>query len=190
MDNSIGNVLGLVDSLGLTENTFVIFFSDNGGPGNGDNTPLSGGKATMWEGGIRVPCIIKWPAKIKKGQVSDNFISSLEIFPTILAATGIEKPGSLILDGFNILPLLTGEENLERKEMYWNFRGEFAARVGNMKWIKSHRANGLFNLSDDTGEKNDLSKTEPETYKMMTGKFNQWKEEMDKSEPRGPFRDY
>jgi len=190
MDNSIGNVLNLVDSLGLTENTFVIFYSDNGGPGNGDNTPLSGGKGTMWEGGIRVPCIIKWPVKIKKGQVIDNFVSSLEIFPTILAATGIEKPESLILDGFNMLPLLTGEENLERKEMYWDFRGEFAARVGDMKWIKSRRVNGLFNLSNDIGEKNDLSKTDPDTYNMMTRKFNQWKDEMNKAEPRGPFRDY
>jgi arylsulfatase A-like enzyme len=118
MDDAIGNILSVVDSLGLQENTIVIFFSDNGGGMGSNNSPLTGGKGTMWEGGVRVPLIIKWPEKIKKGQVSDNFISSMEILPTLLAAAGIEKPDSLIIDGFNILPLLTGEEKLERKEMY------------------------------------------------------------------------
>lgn len=191
MDNSIGNILKLVDDLGLTENTMVIFFSDNGAPGNGDNAPLSGGKASMWEGGIRVPCIIKWPATIEKGQVINNFISSLELFPTILAVAGIKKPDSLIIDGFNILNLLTGKEkNLQREEMFWEFRGQQAARVGDMKLIKSSKANGLFNLANDIGEKNDLSKNDPESYNRIMNKFNQWKEEMDKAEPRGPFRDF
>ena len=190
MDESIGRILSLVDSFRLTDNTMVIFFSDNGGGLGSDNSPLSGGKATMWEGGIRVPCIIKWPAKIKKGQVIDNFLSSLEIFPTLLAATGIEKPESLILDGFNILPLLTGEKNLERKEMYWEFRDDYAARVGNMKWIQSKRANGLFNLSDDIGEKNDLSEVDVTNLNMIKNKFYQWQEEMKNVEPRGPFMDF
>jgi len=194
MDNAIGNVLKLVDNYGLTENTIVIFFSDNGGSGGSDNFPLSGGKGTMWEGGVRVPCIVKWPAKIPKGQVSDNFVSSLEIFPTLLEATGVKKPDSLILDGFNMLPLLTGEDkNMERKEMFWEFRAEQAARIENIKWIQSEKRpnnNGLFNLSDDIGEKNDLSDKETETLNMVKEKFNQWKTEMENSDPRGPFRNF
>jgi len=190
MDNAVGNVLDLVDSLGLEENTIVIFFSDNGGGTGSDNYPLSGGKATMWEGGLRVPCIIRWPGRIKEGQVLNNFVSSLEIFPTLLAATGIEKPASLILDGFNILPLLEGEKDMERKEMFWEFRGDYAARVGDLKWIKSERVNGLFDLSDDAGEKNDLSEKEKNDLIMMEGKFRQWQTEMKNAEPRGPFRDF
>ena len=189
MDNAIGNVLGLVDSLGLEENTIVIFFSDNGGGTGSDNYPLTGGKATMWEGGLRVPCIIKWPGRIKEGQVLDNFVSSLEIFPTILEAAGIKKPDSLILDGFNILPLLTGETDLERNEMYWEFRDDFAARVGDIKWINSKRGNGLFDLSEDTGEKNDLSGNEKDNDRIKE-KFLQWQREMINSEPRGPFKNY
>ncbi len=190
MDNAIGNILSLVDSLGLQKNTIVIFFSDNGGGTGSDNSPLSGGKATMWEGGLRVPCIMKWPGRIKDKQVINNFISSLEIFPTLLSVAGLEKPDSLFLDGFNILPLLTGDKNLERKEMYWDLREDFAVRVGDLKWIKSKRVNGLFDLSDDIGEKNDLTKTEINDLKMIKDKFQKWQTEMHESEPRGPFRDY
>jgi arylsulfatase A-like enzyme len=192
IDNAIGNVLGLVDSLGLRENTIVLFFSDNGGGFASDNHPLTGGKGTMWEGGLRVPFIVSWPGKIEKGRIIDNFISSLEIFPTILAAAGIEKPGSLTLDGFNMLPLLTGEENLQRDEMYWEFREEYAARIGSLKWHKSDRGRGggLFDLSVDTGEKNDLSDREAGKLSLIKEKFYQWQDEMINAEPRGPFKNY
>ncbi len=193
MDDAIGNILNLVDSLGLTTNTLILFFSDNGGSSTADNSPLSGGKATMWEGGLRVPCIIKWPEKIEKGKEIDNFISSLEIFPTILDITGIEKPDSLILDGFTILPLLTGEKNVEREEMYWEFREEYAARIGKMKWIKSESRdnhNGFFDLSADIGERYDLSERKNQELNMVQSKFNKWKYEMDNAEPRGPFKNY
>ncbi len=190
MDEAIGNVLCLVDSLGLKENTIVIFFSDNGGGMGSDNSPLSGGKGSMWEGGLRVPCIIKWPGKIKRGQLIDNFISTLEIFPTILAAAGIEKPDSLILDGFNMLPLLIGEKNQERKEMYWDFREDKAARIGNLKWINSKKANGLFDLSADVEEKFDLSDHDIKKNKAIENKFIHWQTELKEADPRGPFMDY
>ena len=194
MDNSIGNVLQLIDSLNLTDNTLVIFFSDNGGGGGSNNSPLSGGKATMWEGGLRVPCIIKMPGRIEKGRIIDNFVSSLEIFPTILDITGIAKPDSLILDGFSMLPLLTGENNdLERDNMYWEFREEYAARVGDWKWVKSDRReshNGFFNLSTDIGEKKDLTNSNENMHKMVYEKFKLWQKEMEKAEPRSPFKNY
>jgi len=122
--------------------------------------------------------------------VKDNFVSSLEIFPTILAVAGIEKPDSLILDGFNILPMLTGAKNLERKELYWDLRGDIAARVGDLKWIQSKRVNGLFDLSEDVGEKIDLSEKDVNNLKMIKEKFYHWQTEMNNAEPRGPFKDY
>jgi len=193
MDDAIGNVLNLVDSLNLEENTLVVFFSDNGGSSKADNSPLSGGKGKMWEGGLRVPCIVKWPGKIEQGKVIDNFLSSLEIFPTLLDITGIEKPESLILDGFSMLPLLTGEKNMEREEMYWDFREEYAARIGNMKWIQSDSRktnNGFFDLSVDVGERNDLTKKKIQELKIVQTKYNKWKEEIKAAEPRGPYRNY
>jgi arylsulfatase A-like enzyme len=190
MDAAIGNVLNLIDSFGLEGNTVVIFMSDNGGGTGSDNSPLSGGKARMWEGGLRVPCIVKWPGQIKEGLVIDNFLSSLEIFPTLLSATGIQKPDSLILDGFDILPLLKGEENMEREEMFWELRGEYAARIGDLKWIESGRGSGLFNLTDDLAEKNDLSETNPADLAMVKDRFNDWQTRMQDAEPRGPFRNF
>lgn len=194
MDNSIGNILKLIDDLDKTDNTIVIFFSDNGGGGGSDNTPLSGGKATMWEGGLRVPCIIKWPEKIEQDRVIDNFVSTLELFPTILEITGIEKPDSIILDGFSILPLLTGENNdIEREEMFWEFREEYAARVSDWKWIKSdwrEHNNGFFNLSVDITEEIDLSVNEEQQFKLVKDKFYLWQKQMAEAEHRGPFKNY
>src|SRR5690606_35996058 len=86
MDESIGSILKLVKDYGMEENTIVVFLSDNGGGTGSDNSPLRGGKAQFFEGGIRVPCIIKWPGKIKPGTVNNKFLTSLEIFPTLLAA--------------------------------------------------------------------------------------------------------
>lgn len=195
MDSAIGSVLNLVDSLNLTSNTIVVFLSDNGGGGGGaDNSPLRGGKATMWEGGLRVPCIIKWPGKIKKGEIIDNFVSSLEMFPTILDIVNVKTPDSLIIDGFSILPLLTGKNNnLEREEMYWEFREERAARIGHWKWLESERRDshkGLYNLSSDIREQNDLSGQEEIQHQLIRNKFLHWQNEMAKAEPRGPFKNF
>ncbi|MCK5465529.1 MAG: sulfatase-like hydrolase/transferase, partial [Bacteroidales bacterium] len=122
-DNAIGNILKVIKDAGKEDNTLVIFMSDNGGGGGSSNYPLQGGKSNFFEGGIRVPCIIKWPVKISGDQVIDNFLSSMEVFPTILSATDIPIPNGLILDGFDIMPLITGaDKNLERQEMYWEAR--------------------------------------------------------------------
>lgn len=194
MDNSIGNILGRLEQLGLAENTLVIFISDNGAGSVQSNHPLNGNKATMWEGGLRVPCIIKWPKNISKGQVVNNFLSTLEIFPTLLSITKIDIPESIVIDGFDISPLLTGtDKNLKRNEMYWEFREEYAARIGELKLVKSKRRtsnNGLFNLTSDIGESIDLSAREQNKLEFIENKFKQWKIEMNNAEHRGPFKDF
>jgi len=86
MDEAIGRMLDLLDKLNIADNTIVIFFSDNGASGRGDNSPLRGGKSRMFEGGLRVPCIIRWPGKVPAGSVCNEFLSSMEIFPTLCRA--------------------------------------------------------------------------------------------------------
>ncbi len=190
MDAAIGNVLGLIDSLGLQENTIVIFHSDNGGGLGSDNTPFSGRKGTMMEGGLRVPCIVKWPGIIESGQVSDEFLSALDIFPTILSMTGIKKPDSLILDGFDMVPVLTGKKSSERNQHYWELREEYAVRIDNWKWIQSSLKTGLFNLDEDISESNDVSDENPEVLCILKEKFYKWQGEMSEAPPRGPFKNF
>lgn len=191
MDEAIGAVMEAVEKAGQTENTLVVFLSDNGGSGNGGNAPLRGQKSTMWEGGLRVPFILRWPGgKVPAGKVTDEFLTSLELVPTLLAAAGAKGPEGVKLDGFDLLPVLRGEVKSPRKEMFWQRRGDKAARVENWKWVESGKGGGLYDLSKDLGEKMDLSGERPEVVKMMRERFAEWRKVMDASEARGPFRDY
>ena len=155
-----------------------------------DNSPLRGAKGQMFEGGIRVPCIVRWPGKIPAGVTSDEFLTSLEIFPMLCAATGAKPPPGVVLDGFDMLPVLQGEAKSPRKEMFWQRRLDKGARVGHWKWVESARGNGLFDLSKDLAEKKDLSKERPDMLAKLKGRFQNWIKEMAEAEPRGPFRDF
>ena len=144
----------------------------------------------MWEGGLRVPYIARWPGRIPAGKVSDEFLTALEIFPTLLSAAGAEVPRGVKLDGFDMLPILSGVRRSPRTEMFWQRRGDKAARVGNWKWSESVKGGGLFDLSTDLSETKDLSKEHPEVLAKLKGRWEAWRKEMDATEPRGPFRDY
>jgi arylsulfatase A-like enzyme len=190
MDDAIGEILRQIEEQGQTGNTLVIFQTDNGGSGNGGNAPLRGQKSTLWEGGLRVPLVARWPGKIPAGRVSDEFLTTLELLPTLSAAAGKEPPEGLALDGFNMLPTLAGAAPSPRKEMFWEFRGQKAARIGNYKWVESKQGRGLYDLSSDIGEKNDLTEKMPQFAAEISARWDEWRKQMDAAEPRGPFRDY
>jgi arylsulfatase A-like enzyme len=190
MDDAIGAILKQLDDAQQAENTLVIFQSDNGGSGNGGNAPLRGQKSTLWEGGLRVPFVARWPGKIPAGRVSDEFATTLELLPTLAAASGMQPPEGVTLDGYNLLPVLTGQSPSPRTEMFWEFRGQKAARVGTTKWIEADRASGLYDLASDIGEKEDLSAKHPQVVADIAARWTAWRKKMDAAEPRGPFRDY
>lgn len=190
MDEAIGQVLKTLADNGLEDNTIVIFFSDNGGSGGADNAPLRGGKSQMFEGGLRVPCIVRWPGVIPAGSVSDEFLSSIDIFPMLCNASGAGLPKGVELDGFDMTATLAGKAKSPRKEMFWQRRGDKAARVVNFKWVESARGTGLFDLSSDIGEQHDLLKEKPEVLAMVKSRFAAWEKSMADAEPRGPFRDF
>lgn len=189
MDAAIGAILDRLEQHNIADDTLVIFFSDNGGSGLANNAPLQGRKSTMWEGGNRVPCIVRWPGQVPAGQVSDAFLSSLEVFPTACAAADTELPEGVIYDGFNMLPVLNGKPS-PRNEMFWERRGEVAVRIDDWKWSDSRRGKGLYYLPDDIGEKNDLSEKHPEKVAQMKARVAEWQAAMEAAEPRGPFRDF
>lgn len=190
MDAAIAEVMAAVKERGQERNTLFLFLSDNGGSGNGGNAPLRGQKSTMWEGGLRVPFVAWWPGRLPAGVVTDEFLTSLEIFPTLAAISGAKVPAGLELDGFDLLPVLRGERKSPRQEMFWERRNDRAARVGHWKWVSAGKGGGLFDLSRDLGEKEDLSARHPEIAAKMKAAFAAWKARMETAEPRGPFRDY
>ena len=189
MDAAIGNVFARLKKYGIEENTFVIFFSDNGGGGGSDNTPLRGGKSRMFEGGIRVCAAIKGPG-IPPGTVCDEFLTSLELLPTLTRQIGIEPSRDIILDGFDMWPVLTGESPSTREKMFWKRREKRAARVGNWKWVKNSDGEFLFDLGQDLSERHNRVESNPDKLAEMRAHFSAWMAEMDAAEPRGPFRDF
>ena len=192
MDDAIGKMLDLLDEKGVAENTIMIFFSDNGGSGGADNSPLRGRKAQMWEGGIRVPCLVRWTGGgLRGGVVNDAFLSSLELVPSFAAASAHELPDDLILDGHDWWPTLRGETESPRSTMFWKRRDQHAARVGDWKWtVMGETQRGLFDLKKDAGEAHDLSASHPEKLKELQEAYQNWLKEMEAAEPRGPFRDF
>jgi arylsulfatase A len=139
LDEAIGEVFDTLKELGLEENTLVIFFSDNGASPPGDNGPLRGRKGQLFEGGVRVPCLARWPGQFPAGRTCDEMLTSLEILPTLAAAAVAPLPSGVVLDGFNVLPVLEGQKKSPRTEMFWEFRNDRAARVGNYKWVDSSK---------------------------------------------------
>ena len=190
MDEAIGAMLDLLEAKGVADNTIVIFFSDNGGGGGSSNAPLRGGKGQMFEGGIRVPCLVRWPGAVPPGTTSGEFLTSLEILPMVCRAAGASPPKGVVLDGFDMRPVLAGKQASPRREMFWQRRSDKAARVGNWKWVDSARGSGLFDLSKDIGEEHDLSTEKPDVLRKVKGRFTAWKKAMAEAEPRRPFRDF
>lgn len=190
MDHCIGEILDSLENYGLRDNTLVIFFSDNGGSGGADNSPLRGRKGMLFEGGIRVPMIARFPGRIPPASVSHEFLTSLDLFPSLTVLAGGTLPEGIVYDGFDMLPVLDGSELSPRSTMFWQRRGDTAARVGSWKWVDSARGAGLYDLSQDIGEQRDLSKSHPEKLHELKQAFADWTSRMEAAEPRGPFRDY
>lgn len=190
MDAAIGDVLDRIAEHGLQERTIVIFFSDNGGSGGADNSPLRGHKSQMWEGGVRVPCIVSIPGQTPAGMTCDEFLTSLEVVPTLLSQTSAKMPMNVAIDGFDMTEAVCGTASSPRESMFWKRRGDRACRIGNWKWVDATHGSGLFDLANDIGEKVDLSAERPEKAMEMQARFKDWLRTMDAAEPRGPFRDF
>jgi arylsulfatase A len=190
MDDAIGDILDLLDDYDLAENTIVLFSSDNGAGPKWRNAPLNGGKSRNWEGGIRVPLIARWPGHIPEKSVSTEFLTMLELLPTLCNVAGATPSSEIILDGFDMMPVLKGEQPSQRTDMFWQRRSDTAARVGNWKWLVQDGEEGLYDLAADIGEQNNLMESRPEKLQELRAAFAAWRKEMDEAEDRGPFRDF
>ena len=192
LDRSIGKIISALEKNGLTENTLIIFTSDNGGAGyiglDNINKPYRGWKLTHFEGGMHIPFFAKWPAKIKKGMKYDKRIHHTDIFSTILGAANIEHPKEITIDGVNLIPFLTNEKRGEPHEtLYWKNVTYQAIIHDNWKLMRSKypkEKEYLYNLGKDPYEQSNLAMSEPEIKSLLHEKLNTHIESM--PEPSWP----
>ena len=189
MDIAIGKVLKSLDDLNITEETLVIFTSDNGPFGGvGDASPLRADKGHLYEGGIRVPLIVRWPGKVEAGVVEKTPVILTDFHPTILAATGLDLNSTIPNDGDNLIPLLEGKKEFKNRALYWHYpnfafhrdnRLGSAIREGDHKLLHFYDTDSieLYNLKKDISEKNDLSEKMPQLAQKLKGKLSSWLKE-------------
>lgn len=186
VDRGVGELLDLLDDLELTENTLVIFLSDNGGPENAngsDNGPLRGGKSDPFEGGIRVPMAARWPGRIAPGTTFSQPVSSLDIYATIAALNRLPENSERPLDGVNWMPYLDGER-MDPPHEYIYLRkfdqGIFAVRGHDYKVIMPAAAARprLFNLQNDLSESNNIANGHVDRVNYLTDVFQLWNERL------------
>ncbi len=176
MDTQIGRVLASVEAQGLTRDTIVVFTSDNGGERFADTWPFTGIKTELLEGGLRIPAIITWPAKLPQGVTSDQVGISMDWMPTLLAAAGTAPDAAYPSDGVNLLPILTGTAPLQQRSLFWRYKAnaQRAARVGDFKFLKLRQNTFLFNVVADPLERANLKARLPDVYARLEAEWLRW----------------
>lgn len=200
LDDNIGRLLNALDRLKLTESTLVVFFADNGGTphGGGGNRPLRGSKSTTFEGGVRVPFMMRWPGRLPAGKTYPYRVSTLDLLPSLLEAAKIPALSSPKLDGESFLQAAkTGSPSpTESRPLFWHFRDRWAVLSGDWKLVQTSgpgnaRAHqilysgdpaapkpALFNLKSDPAEQHDVSEQNPDVARRLTRLFEEWRNEM------------
>jgi arylsulfatase A-like enzyme len=184
LDDSIGTVTSALAETGQRDRTLVFFFSDNGGhtPSGSDNGPLRAMKGTLYEGGVRVPFLVSWPAKLPAGKDYAHPVSSLDVFATALAAAGVAMPTDKKYDGVNIVPHLAGElQTPPHERLFWQMhrKQSFAIREGDWKLIRNgEAAPELYNLATDLGESNNVAAANTGITTRLTTALDGWRSEL------------
>jgi arylsulfatase A-like enzyme len=181
-DEGVGQILSTLDRLGLAPNTLVIFTNDNGGEWLSRNAPLFHRKGTLWEGGIRVPAIIRWPGHVPAGKTTAQVGITLDLTATILTAAGAPIPAEARLDGIDLVPHIQNGAAPHERTIFWrtpNARVMRAVRRGSWKLLADGQALFLFDLSKDIGERNDLSSVRQDLVKELRQKIVDWEKDVD-----------
>jgi arylsulfatase A-like enzyme len=202
LDDAIGRVVKTIDDLGLGQSTIVFLMSDNGAfmlPHRGlevqSNAPLRDGGVTTYEGGIRVPAIVRWPKRVKPMSTCTQVLSSLDVLPTILAACGLAPPSDRKLDGFDITPVLADDKPSPHESLCWTWKegkdqSWQAIRKGDWKLVRRSEALPweLYDLKSDYAESHDLARDKPDFVKRLEFDFTSWRKALAEDPTRGVAR--
>ena len=190
-DEGVGQILAELARRGLTRNTLVIFTNDNGGEWLSRNAPLKERKSTLWEGGIRVPLILRWPGVLPARKVSNQVAVTMDLTATILSVTGTPVPATHKLDGIDLLPTLTGRAPTVSRELFWRRPRPFlqrAVRSGNWKLLWEGQQFYLFDLANDQIERNDLTGVHPDVVRRLKMAIEAWEKDVDSPNPEVPAK--
>ena len=182
VDRGVGEILATLDRLGLRENTIVIFTNDNGGEWLSRNTPFFHHKLSVWEGGIRVPAIIRWPARLPAGRVTSQVGITMDLTASILAAAHAVLPADTKLEGIDLIPILAGRAPEVERTLFWRAhpgRQQRAVRSGDWKLIMDINRPLLFNLRTDVSERDNVIAANPEVARRLHALLEAWTREMD-----------
>jgi arylsulfatase A-like enzyme len=176
LDEAVGRILDQLKASGLEQDTLVFFFGDNGGHPElrSENTPLRDYKWNLFEGGIRVPFLARYPAKWPAGRDFTQPVSALDILPTCLVAAGMPAPAGL--DGVDLTPFLRGEKpEAPHDHLYFSIAKQAAVRAGKWKYVRDQQGGQhLFDLEADVGETKDLASSEPDKLKELASRWEAW----------------
>jgi len=181
MDEGIGRLMAVLKENGLDDNTLVVFTSDNGGERFSDNWPLIGGKMDLTEGGIRVPYIVRWPARVPKGSVSEELVITMDWAATFLDAAGLAQAPDYPMDGVSLLPLIQAPHAVKLdRSLFWRmkYRDQRAMRHGRWKYLRIENLDYLFDLSADERERANRAVDEPERMTAMRSACEAWYDSM------------
>lgn len=179
LDKAVGQVLQALDDSGQADNTIVIFTSDNGGERFSKTWPFTGQKTELLEGGIRVPTLLRWSARIQP-QVQEQVTATFDWLPTLLAATGAQQDPNYPSDGQNILPVLEGDVPSKERTLFWRYKSQAqrAVRQGPWKYLKINDNEFLFNVEDDARERANLKDHQPEIFTSLRRQWEEWNEQL------------
>jgi arylsulfatase A-like enzyme len=177
-DRGVGEILAALEQRGQAGNTLVIFTNDNGGEWLSRNAPLFHRKGTLWEGGIRVPLIMRWPGRLPAGKASAQVAITMDVTASILAAAGVRLPEGYRADGIDILPILRGEAPLRERRLFWRWarpdRQQRAVRAGQWKLLVDANHLLLFDLGADPGERTDVAARRPDLVVALQRLLADW----------------
>jgi arylsulfatase A-like enzyme len=176
LDLQVGRVVEAIRANGISENTIVIFTSDNGGERFADTWPFTGRKTELLEGGIRIPAIISWPAQIPKGRTTNQVGISMDWLPTLLAAAGASHHPAFPPDGINLLPVLASNAAAIERKLFWRYKAnaQRAARHGDYKFLKILGNTFLFNVAEDPMERANLKERHKDIYQRLEAEWLAW----------------
>lgn len=183
MDRGVGAILAALERKGIARNTMVIFTNDNGGEWLSNNTPLFNRKWTTWEGGIRVPAIVRWPGRIPAGTVTPQVGITMDLSASILAAARVRVPAEARLDGMNLLPILERKAPVASRTLFWRSiqdrRVMHAVREGDMKIVVDGGHLFVYDVRKDPGERKDLARLRTDVARRLRLKLAAWEKEVD-----------